>query len=399
MTKDPHFEQSGETQGVVVYYELSELVKCCISNPGFNDLPKGGWVMSDRPLRASHPRRRGTHSAAHAPGTAPPAVGLLGVGIYLPEREMSNEEWSAYVDTSDAWIRERTGIVTRRIAAPEETTVDLAVAAARSALEKCSLDPGDLAEIVVATDTPEVYVPSTACFVQHRLGAPEIPCYDLSGSGCAGFLQALDIARARVLLGRDPVLVIGVELLTRILSWHDRNTAVLFGDGAGAVLVTARSPAAEVLAADSGTDGSQTSSLGIEVGGTRRPFTLEEALGDHQKQAVMHGRQVFREAVKRMAGVSQRVLDLAAVKVEDLALLIPHQANARIVDAVGRSLGVAPEKVLLNVDAYGNMGSASIPVALWEAESSGCITAGDLVLLASFGAGFQWGAMLLRYLR
>lgn len=327
------------------------------------------------------------------------SVGLLGVGAYLPARVMHNEEWSEHVDTSDAWIRERTGIVTRRIASPEETTVDLAVAAARSALERSGVDASALGEIVVATDTPEVYVPDTASFVQHRLGAPEVPTYDLSGSGCAGFLQALDIARARVLLGREPILVIGVELLTRLIDWHDRNTAVLFGDGAGAALVGSGAPAAEILAADAGTDGSRTASLGIEVGGTRRPFTLEEARGHHQKTAVMNGREVYREAVRRMTEVSQRVLAQAGVGTGDLALVIPHQANARIIEAVGQRLGLPREKVFVNVDSYGNMGSASIPVALWEAETTGRIAPGDLVLLTSFGAGFHWGAMLLRYRR
>jgi 3-oxoacyl-[acyl-carrier-protein] synthase-3 len=325
------------------------------------------------------------------------AVGLLGVGAYLPARIMENEEWTRYVDTTDEWIVSRTGIRRRRVAAEDETTVDLAVNAARCALERAGVGAEELAEIIVATDTPEVSSPDTAAFVQHRLGAREIPSYDLGGSGCAGFVQALDVARARVLVGRDPVLVIGVELLTRRVSWSDRNTAVLFGDGAGAAVVSRGPRTAHILGAVAGTDGSQAGILGIEVGGSRRPFSLEEALREGHKAVVMNGKEVFREAVRRMSVASRQVLEQTGVSASELALVVPHQANLRIVQAVARALGMPWEKVACNVEEYGNMGSASVPVALWEAERSGRIQPGDTVLLTSFGAGFHWAAMVLRY--
>ena len=328
--------------------------------------------------------------------SAPP-IGILGVGGYLPSRIMTNDEWAQHVDTSNEWIVARTGIERRRIAADEETTADLAVAAAHSALERASVAPEEIAEIIVATDTPEVAIPDTAAFVQHRLGAREIPAYDLAGSGCAGFVQALDVARARVLLGQEPILVIGAELLSRRLSWRDRKTAVLFGDGAGAALVGTRRPAARILSAISGTDGSQSGILGVEVGGSRRPFTVEEAQNDEHKRLVMHGREVYREAVRRMSSAAREALHRAGLSISDVTHVVPHQANIRIIHAVAKDLGVPLEKVIVNVHDYGNMGSASIPVALWEAETQQRIAPGAVVLLTAFGAGFHWAAMVLRY--
>src|SRR5215212_594066 len=251
--------------------------------------------------------------------TNSPSVGILGIGAYLPSRIMENEEWTRHLDTSHEWIVARTGIERRRIAADDETTVDLAVAAARSALARAAVSVDEVAEIIVATDTPEVSSPDTAAFVQHRLGAREIPSYDLAGSGCAGWVQALDVARARVLLGQDPVLVIGVELLSRRISWSDRNTAVLFGDGAGAAIVGTRRLAARILSAVSGTDGSQTGILGIEVGGSRRPFTVEEAQREGHKSIVMHGREVFREAVRRMSAAAREALGRAGLTLSDVS--------------------------------------------------------------------------------
>jgi len=324
-------------------------------------------------------------------------IGILGIGAYLPSRIMTNDEWAQHVDTSHQWIVERTGIERRRIAADHETTADLAVGAARSALERAAITPEEIAEIIVATDTPEVPIPDTAAFVQHRLGAREVPAYDLAGSGCAGFLQALDVARARVLLGQDPVLVIGAELLSRRISWRDRSTAVLFGDGAGAAVVGTRRPAARILSAVTGTDGSQAGILGMEVGGSRRPFTAEETKDDAHKKLVMHGREVFREAVRRMSAAAREALRQAGLSVADVAHVVPHQANIRIIQAVGKDLGVPPDKVFINVQDYGNMGSASIPVALWEAETQQRIAPGSVVLLTAFGAGFHWAAMVLQY--
>lgn len=324
-------------------------------------------------------------------------IGIIGLGAYVPERIMTNDEWTAYVDTSDEWITTRTGIKRRRLAADDQTTSDLAVAAATVALADAGLTPGQIDEIIVASDTPEVYTPDTASFVQQRLGARQVPAYDLAGSGCAGFVLGLEIARSRVGDGSRRVLVIGVELLTRLMSWRDRNTCVLFGDAAGAAVVGRGAKAAEILAATAGTDGSRGDILMAEVGGTRSPFNIERAeLGLHQ-WIVMKGREVFKEATSRMSAAANEVLAQAGVDVGEVALVVPHQANLRIIQATGKALGVPEEKVFVNVQEYGNTGSASVPLALWEARQQGRIHSGDLVLLTAFGAGFHWAAMLLRF--
>jgi 3-oxoacyl-[acyl-carrier-protein] synthase III len=323
-------------------------------------------------------------------------VCVLALGAYAPARVMTNEEWSAHVATSGEWIAARTGIERRHFAAEHETTADLAAAAARSALEQARLGPEDIDEIIVTTDTPEVHVPDTAAFVQHRLGAREVPAYDLAGSGCAGFLQGLDVARSRVHSGVGRVLVIGVELLSRMFDWSDRNTAVLFGDGAGAMIL-GFGEGAEILGVVAGTDGSRTGILGIEVGGTLHPFSLEAAEQRRHLHITMKGREVFKEAVRRMTAACQQVLQKTGLTTADVDLLVPHQANLRIIEAVGKALALPMERVFVNVQEYGNTGSASVPLALWEAQRTQRIRPGDRVLLTSFGAGFHWAAVLLRF--
>ena len=324
-------------------------------------------------------------------------LGLLGLGAYVPDRVMTNDDWAEYVDTSDDWITTRTGIKTRRVAADGETTVDLAVAAAERALEDAAITASEIDEIIVATDTPEVYIPDTAPYVQQRLGAREVPSFDLAGSGCAGFVLGLDVARSRALSGEKKVLVVGVELLTRLMNWSDRTTCVLFGDAAGAAMVGPTGEGGgEFLAFTAGTDGSQAEILGLEAGGTRRPFTPEGVQRGEHKNIVMKGREVFKEAVTRMAAASREVLAQAGLGVEDLALVVPHQANLRIIGALQKQLDIPDDKLAVNVQDYGNTGSASVPLALWEARNEGRVSSGDLVLLTAFGAGFHWAAMLLR---
>jgi len=324
-------------------------------------------------------------------------VGILGLGAYTPERVMSNEEWSRYVDTSDEWITSRTGIKRRRVAAPDESTADLAVAAAERALADAGIGPADVDEIIVATDTPEIRFPDTASFLQHRLGTRNVSAYDLGGSGCAGWVQGLDLARSRVLTGRSRVLLVGVELLTRIMDWSDRSTCVLFGDAAGAAVVGEVDGAGEILAVDAGTDGSRADILQLEVGGTRKPVTAERVAQNLHKRLVMKGREVFKEAVHHMSESSLRVLKKTGYGVGDVDLVVPHQANLRIINAVAKALGAPSEKVFANVQDYGNTGSASVPLALRQALDEGRIREGDLVLVTTFGAGFHWASALVRF--
>jgi len=324
-------------------------------------------------------------------------IGVLGLGAYVPDRVMTNDEWAEHVDTSDEWIFARTGIKTRRIAAEDQTTVDLAAAAAERALADAKVAIGEIDEIIVATDTPEVFIPDTASYLQNRLGAREVPAFDLAGSGCAGFILGLDVARSRAQTGDRKILLVGVELLTRLMDWKDRATCVLFGDAAGAAVIGSGEGAAEILGFTAGTDGTQAEILGLEVGGTRAPFTLDRAQRRDHKKVVMKGREVFREAVTRMGSAAKEVLAQANVVVDDVKLVIPHQANLRIINAVQKALAIPDDKIHVNVQDYGNTGSASVPLALWEARNQGRIDTGDLVLLTAFGAGFHWAAALLRF--
>jgi 3-oxoacyl-[acyl-carrier-protein] synthase-3 len=311
---------------------------------------------------------------------------------------MTNADWSALVDTDDEWILSRTGIRERHFAADDETTLDLAAHAAEDALQDAGLTAADIDEIIVASDTPEVYTPDTAAHLQHRIGAGEVTAYDLGGSGCAGFVLALDIARTRVHMASRRVLVVGVELISRLMDWQDRTTCVLFGDAAGAVVVgEGDAVRAEILSASAGTDGSAADILTLETGGTRRPFTLAEAQKGGQHDIVMNGREVYRHAVRRMSEATEKVLALAGRIKEEVALVIPHQANLRILETVREKLGLRTDQLYVNVDRYGNTGSATVPLALAEACREGRISKGDLVVLTAFGAGFHWSAAALQF--
>lgn len=322
---------------------------------------------------------------------------ILGFGGYVPERVMTNDDWSKLVDTTDEWITTRTGIKERRFAADDESTLDLAEQAATKAMADAGISAGDIDEIVVATDTPEVYTPDTASLLQHRLGCREVPTYDLGGSGCAGFVQAVDVARSRIAFEPKTMLVIGVELISRLISWEDRATSVLFGDGAGAVIMGPEGGKATILDVATGTDGSMAEILTLDTGGTLHPFNAEAVASGSYNQLTMNGREVFKQAVRRMSGITSEVLGRLGKTVDDVALVVPHQANRRIIDAVGNHLGIDESKVYVNVDRYGNTGSASVPLALWEARELGRIQAGDLVMLTAFGAGFHWAAAALQF--
>jgi 3-oxoacyl-[acyl-carrier-protein] synthase-3 len=322
-------------------------------------------------------------------------VGLLGVGSYLPERVMANSEWEGYCGAEAEWIASRTGIRERRIAAPEETTVDLAVRAAEDALAKGGIAPEELTELIVATDTPEVFAPDTAAFVQHRLGLREIPAYDLAGSGCAGFILGLALAASRVRDEGGKAMVIAVELISRIMDWRDRRVAPLFGDGAGAAIV-GESDRLEILVTYNATDGSGADALGLEVGGTRVPPTLELVARGEHKHVILQGERIFRQAIKRMIEAGELVLQRAGLGPSEVALLIPGQANIHIIEAVAQGLGIPLGRVAVNLDRYGDTGSAAFPIALDEALRSGRIRPGDHVLMVAFGMGFHWGGALIR---
>lgn len=322
---------------------------------------------------------------------------LIGFGRYAPERVVTNDDWASRLDTSDEWITQRTGIKRRRFAGDDESTMTMAVAAAEKAMKDADLVAGDIDEIIVATDTPELMTPDTAALVQHQLGCRNIPTYDLGGSGCAGFVQALDVAKARITVSPKNILVIGVELISRMISLEDRSTAVLFGDAAGAVVAAPFDGRAEVLEVTSGTDGAHAEILTLAAGGARNPFNAESLESGDYNRLVMDGRKVFTEAVRRMSEASIEVLDRIGKSTSDVALVIPHQANKRIIDAVRKLLGLDEDRVYVNVHEYGNTGSATVPFALSEAVELGRVVPGDLVLLTAFGAGFHWAAAALQF--
>lgn len=321
----------------------------------------------------------------------------MGFGGYAPERVVTNEDWASRVDTSDEWITQRTGIKRRRFASDDETTMSMAVAAAERAMKDSDLTADDIDEIILATDTPEMMTPDTAALVQHQLGCRAIPTYDLGGSGCAGFIQAMDVAKTRITVEPKRVLVIGVELISRMISLEDRATAVLFGDGAGAVVMGPDPARAEVLDVVTGTDGASAEILTLAAGGTRNPFNEASLLSGDYNRLIMDGRKVFTEAVRRMSEAALEVVRRIGKSVADVSLVIPHQANLRIIDSVRKRLGVAVEKVYVNVEEYGNTGSATVPFAMWEAVNADVIKKGDLVVLTAFGAGFHWAAAAVQF--
>ena len=322
---------------------------------------------------------------------------ILGFGGYAPKRVVTNDDWAAMVDTSDQWITQRTGIKERRFAAEDETTMTLAADAAVAALKDADLTPDDVDEIVVATDTPEMMTPDTAALVQARLGCRNVPTYDLSGSGCAGFVQALDVAKSRIAVEPKKILVVGVELISRMISLEDRATAVLFGDGAGAVILGPDRGRAEVLGVVAGTDGSAAEILTLAAGGTRNPFNEASLASGDYNRLVMDGKKIFVEAVRRMSEAAVDVLAKVGRSLSEVSLVIPHQANLRIIDAVRKKLGIAEENVFVNIDKYGNTGSATVPFAMWEAVQGDRIQHGDLVVLTAFGAGFHWAAAAVQF--
>ncbi len=322
---------------------------------------------------------------------------ITGTGSYLPDRVVTNLDLEKMVNTSDEWIRQRTGIRERRIAEDNVATSDICVPAARWAIKNANINPLDIQMILVATVTPDTFFPSTACYVQRGIGAKNASAMDISAA-CAGFLYGLDVADGMIRSGRyDTILVVGGEVFNKIVDWEDRTTCVLFGDGAGAAVVQATDEPKGILASYIGSDGdyADIELLGIPAGGTRMPVT-PEAIEQKLDKIQMNGREVFKLGVRLMPEAAQRVLREANVSIEDIDLLIPHQANLRIIKAVGDRLGLPQEKVYINVDKYGNTSAATVIIALDEAIREGRAKPGDLLLFVTFGAGLTWGSTLLR---
>jgi 3-oxoacyl-[acyl-carrier-protein] synthase-3 len=322
-------------------------------------------------------------------------VGIIGVGKYLPKKVLTNADLEKMVDTSDEWITTRTGIKQRRLAAKNEATSDLAVKAAKLALEDARLDPKDVELILVATITPDMQFPAVACLLQNALAAKNAVCFDVSAA-CAGFVYAIAIAQQFIARGAyKNALIVGAEILSTITDWQDRNTCVLFGDGAGAA-VLAEVQSGGILATHLGCDGSKTDLLMIPGGGSRHPAS-HQSLKEKLHYIKMEGNELFKLAVTIMAQAAQLALKRAGLECKDVDLVIPHQANMRIIMAMAKKLGLPRGKVYLNIEKYGNMSSASTATALCEAVKEGRIKKGDIVLLDAFGAGLVWGACVIKW--
>ncbi len=321
---------------------------------------------------------------------------VAGVGAYVPERILTNAELEKLVDTTDEWITTRTGIQERRIAAENEFTSDLATKAAQKAMERAGVSAEQIDLIIVATITPDMPFPSTAALVQHRIGARRAAAFDLEAA-CSGFIYALEIGQQFIMSRTyETVLVIGAEKLSSIVDWQDRNTCVLFGDGAGAVVLQNRPDSHGLLTAVMGADGSKADLLFMAGGGSRCPATTESVVS-RMHFLRMEGKETFKNAVQAMQIAAIEALRRCELDITRIKCIIPHQANRRIIDAVGERLGARPEQLFVNLHKFGNTSAASVAIALDEAVESGRIQKGDLVLLVVFGAGLTWGAAVIEW--
>lgn len=324
-------------------------------------------------------------------------VAILGVGAYSPEAVISNADLEKIVDTNDQWIVQRTGIRERRRAAPDELTSDLALKAALRALDQAGTTPAELDLIIVATVTPDHPFPSTACFVQEKLGAKKGPAFDLSAA-CGGFLYGLGVGEKFVRCGdAQRVLVVGVELLSRFVDYQDRNTCVLFGDGAGAVVLGPSSdPERGILSCHLGADGAQAETLTVPAGGSRSPAS-EETVASRQHYLQMDGRAVFRHAVRRLSEYAKLAVESNGLSTDDVDLVVAHQANVRILESVAQRCGLPMDRFWMNIERFGNTSSASVPIVLDEAVRANAVKPGDTLLLLAMGAGFTYGSALVRW--
>jgi 3-oxoacyl-[acyl-carrier-protein] synthase III len=318
-------------------------------------------------------------------------ISITGLGAHAPDRVLTNDELATIVDTTDEWITERTGIKERRIAAPEEALTDLALPAARAALAQAGVEAKDIDLLVCATVTPDMMFPTSSALLADELGAPDAAAYDLL-AGCTGFMYALAQAYGMIAAGlANRSLVVGGDVLSRILDWTDRSTLILFGDGAGAVVLE-RTPQRGFLGFELGADGGGGIHLSLPGSGSRK---LEDASANGYVH--MNGREVFKFATRVLVSSAQAVLERCGVAVEDVDVYVPHQANVRIMDHAAQKLGIPRERMVVNVDRYGNTSSGSIPLALAEAQRDGRLKKGDLVLMTGMGAGLTWGSGLMEW--
>jgi 3-oxoacyl-[acyl-carrier-protein] synthase-3 len=321
---------------------------------------------------------------------------IVGLGRYAPERVVTNADLAADVDTSDEWIRARTGVSERRIAAASEASSDLAYEAAREALHNAGVRPAEIDLIIVGTTTPDMLFPNVACLLQRRLGARTVGCLDVSAA-CSSFVYGLSVAHGAIASAQaQTVLVVGAETLSRITNWRDRATCVLFGDCAGAVVVKPARRGRGFLSFCLGGDGSGEAALCLKAGGSRRPACRDTVdRGEHYIS--MDGPQVYQFAVRAIPAAAQEALRRASLAPADVDFVIPHQANVRIIESAARRLAIPLHKFFINVQRYGNTSAASIPVALYEAVHEGCVEEGQVGVLATFGAGYTWGACAMRW--
>src|SRR5437667_372931 len=339
--------------------------------------------------------KRQPHSSPRSAKTQR-TVSIIGTGSYVPEKILTNEDLSRMVDTSDEWITTRTGTKQRRIAAKDEHTSDMAAKAALKAIKQAKISPVEIDLIHVATATPDMPFPATACFVQKKIGATNAACLDISAA-CAGFLFGVEIAQQFITSHTcDTVLVIGADKLTSITNWTDRNTCVLFGDGAGAAILRHRGGSHGVISTHIGSDGQYSDILFMPGGGSRCPITRENV--DLNLQTIhMTGKEVYKQAVTAMLTAAQKALKQASLSIEDIACVIPHQANMRIIEAIADRLAIPLEKFYVNLDRYGNTSAAAVAIALDEANRSGRIKPGDYILMVVFGGGLTWAGTVIEW--
>jgi 3-oxoacyl-[acyl-carrier-protein] synthase-3 len=321
---------------------------------------------------------------------------ILGTGSEVPARVVTNRDLEKMVDTSDEWITVRTGIRERRILEEGKGNADMAFQAARRALEDAGVEPNDLDAIIMGTVSADYPFPSSACVLEDLLGARHAFSFDV-GAACSGFLNALSVADLYIRSGKvNKALVVGSDTLSRFINWEDRGTCILFGDGAGAVVLGASENGSGILSTKLRTDGSYVKTLYVPAGGSLKP-ARPETVRNNEHTISMNGKEVFKTAVRSMEEISRQALDEAGITIDQVSLVVPHQANKRIIVALAERLGVPMEKVMVNLDKYGNTSAASIPVALDEAKRQGRIKPGDIVLLNAFGAGFAWGAAVVKF--